>query len=316
MKKWLREYRLVPVLLIAAGCLFALKALGLVFDGGYTLGQRLSRTDTITITTVPQMASSTPLRSESRPLELAGMQPSGQRSWMQEMFNYPDVTGSVATPRVANPRDQTIITGSVGATKPKDTAPPKSEPPGGQVQAPETKPAANTKPANPPPPGTPVVMDPSRPTSAAERAILERLHQRRQELDARAREIEIRESLLKAAEKKVEERIAELKSVEARVTAGLQKKDDAEASRFKGIVTMYETMKPRDAAKIFERLDMRVLLDVSTQINPRRMSEILALMTPEAAEKLTVELATRVSGGERTLNPNDLPKIDGKPTGG
>ena len=100
------------------------------------------------------------------------------------------------------------------------------------------------------------------------------------------------------------------------LTAGLQKKDDAEASRFKGIVTMYETMKPRDAAKIFERLDMRVLLDVSTQINPRRMSEILALMTPEAAEKLTVELATRISGGERTLNPNDLPKIDGKQSGG
>jgi hypothetical protein len=36
----------------------------------------------------------------------------------------------------------------------------------------------------------------------------------------------------------------------------------------------------------------------------------------DAAEKLTVELATRISGGERMLNPNDLPKIEGKQTGG
>jgi hypothetical protein len=45
------------------------------------------------------------------------------------------------------------------------------------------------------------------------------------------------------------------------------------------------------------------------------MSEIMAQMTPEAAERLTVELAAK-SGGERTLNPSNLPKIDGRPSGG
>ena len=108
-----------------------------------------------------------------------------------------------------------------------------------------------------------------RPGSAAERSILERLQQRRQELEARARELDMRESLLKAAEKKIEARIAELKAAEARLTAGLQKKDEADAARFKGIVTMYESMKPKEAAKIFDRLDMRVLLDVTSQIKPR-----------------------------------------------
>ena len=43
------------------------------------------------------------------------------------------------------------------------------------------------------------------PVSASERAILERLQARRQELEQRAREIEIRESLLKAAEKRIED---------------------------------------------------------------------------------------------------------------
>ena len=54
---------------------------------------------------------------------------------------------------------------------------------------------------------------------------------------------------------------------------------------------MYENMKAKDAARIFDRLDMRILLEVATQINPRRMSDILAQMSPEAAERLTVELA-------------------------
>ena len=47
--------------------------------------------------------------------------------------------------------------------------------------------------------------------SAGERAVLESLQQRRQELETRAREIEVRDSLLKAAEKRIEQRLQELK---------------------------------------------------------------------------------------------------------
>jgi hypothetical protein len=43
------------------------------------------------------------------------------------------------------------------------------------------------------------------------------------------------------------------------------------------------------------------------------MSEIMAVMSPEAAERLTVELATQ-SPADRTVNPASLPKIDGRPT--
>ncbi len=34
-------------------------------------------------------------------------------------------------------------------------------------------------------------------------------------------------------------------------------KDESEAARFKSLVTMYENMKAKDAAKIFDRLDMQ-----------------------------------------------------------
>ena len=125
----------------------------------------------------------------------------------------------------------------------------------------------------------------------------------------------MRESLLKAAEKRLDAKVAELKDVEARVNTAMGNRDKAEAQRFKSLVTMYENMKPKDAARIFDRLDMKILVEVATQINPRKMSEILAQMSPEAAERLTVELANRAARTAKSQNPDQLPKIEGKPSG-
>ena len=134
--------------------------------------------------------------------------------------------------------------------------------------------------------------------SASERAILERLQSRRQELEARAREIDIRESLLKSAEKRIEIKVEEMKAVESRISTASGHKSETDAARFKGIITMYEGMKPKDAAKVFDRLEMSVLFEIASQIAPRKMSDILGLMQPEAAERLTVEMARRAGIGQ------------------
>jgi flagellar motility protein MotE (MotC chaperone) len=84
-------------------------------------------------------------------------------------------------------------------------------------------------------------------------------------------------------------------------------------AQFKKVVTMYENMKAKDAAKIFDGLDMTVLLDVAKEINPRRMSDILALMTPENAQRLTIELAARAAQKDQP-QAAELPKIQGRPT--
>jgi flagellar motility protein MotE (MotC chaperone) len=85
--------------------------------------------------------------------------------------------------------------------------------------------------------------------------------------------------------------------------------------RLKGLITMYENMKPRDAAKIFNGLEDGVLVDVASKINPRTMAEILAQMQPEVAQHLTVELASKAQQLPAPgAAPGDLPKIDGQPT--
>jgi flagellar motility protein MotE (MotC chaperone) len=298
----LRDLRLVPVVLIATIALFALKALGLVLDGGYLFDNPSNLRDNTEITGTIAAPGPAGLKPPGRnpavsnPVvsKTAASKPPPKQSWAQEMFNFPDATGSVgAAPVPARPD----ITGSA-----EETPSPPQESAAKKAQEPPPRPN-----------GTPVPLENDRPVSPAERAILESLQKRRAELDARSRELDVREDLLRAAEKRVGGRIDELKDLEARVGAILQQKDEGEAARFKNVVTMYENMKAKDAAKIFDGLDIRILLDVAKEINPRRMSDILALMTPENAQRLTIELAVRSAQKDPT-QAAELPKIQGRPS--
>jgi flagellar motility protein MotE (MotC chaperone) len=289
MMRFVREFRLIPVVLLATISLFVLKVSGLFFDGGYTLRSAPVLPERI----VTESAANAPAPGDTP----ANGTVRGRISWAQDMFNFPEGDAAPRPERVPDTAaDNALVTGSVEAKK-------------------DDKPAEkNPQPANPPPQpplGTLVPVDPQMP--AGERAILERLGERRQQLEARARELEIRENLLKSAEKRLETRGSELKDMETRLGGSGQKREENVAAQLKGLVIMYENMKAKDAARIFDRLEMRVLLEVATQINPRRMADIMAQMQPEAAEKLTVEIANRASPVEKTLIGNDLPKIDGRP---
>ena len=277
MMRWVRELQLIPVVLLATAGLAALKLLGLVLDGGYLL------------TDIDVAAMDRPIHVErdsdtgattatNNKLSL----PQSGLSWAQQVLGYPDITGSVAAEKQAEKNAER----ATGAPPAK----PEKQPDGRVIDL-------ATKPASP-----------------AERAILERLQERRQELESRGREIELRENLLKAAEKKYEDPASELRELESGAGSALKRKEDAEAQRLKNLVTTYENMKAKDAARIFDRLEMRILVDVASQINPRRMSDILGQMSSEAAERLTVELANRANGkGESGTDINSLPKIEGTP---
>jgi flagellar motility protein MotE (MotC chaperone) len=205
---------------------------------------------------------------------------STKQSWAQETFNFP---GGNKTEAAAD------ITGSVDEKKEEKS---KEEKPKEERLKEEAAKPAVAPPEVAKPEGAAVVPAQGAPVSPSERAILERLQSRRQELEARAREIDIRESLLKAAEKRIESKVQEMK-------------------HFKGIITMYESMKPKDAAKVFDRLEMPVLFEIASQIAPRKMSDILGLMSTEAAERLTTEMARR-AGPDKSASGADLPKIEGK----
>jgi flagellar motility protein MotE (MotC chaperone) len=172
----------------------------------------------------------------------------------------------------------------------------------------ETTGAAPAKKPAPPPEAEkkgeplPQPLPPAQP-SAAEREVLEKLSERRKQLEERAKELELREELLKSAEKLTQERIDELKKAESRGEAAEAKP----AVELKALVTMYESMKPRDAAKVFEKMSPQRLAPLARQMQPKKLAEILAQMSPDAAEKLTFVLMPQPAARPAVLPPESQP---------
>jgi flagellar motility protein MotE (MotC chaperone) len=129
--------------------------------------------------------------------------------------------------------------------------------------------------------------------SEAELAVLQGLASRREELDRRGGDLEQREALLKAAEQRIEAKVQELKQLQGTMESLIRKYDDEEEARKKSLVKIFETMKPAEAARIFEQMDLPVLLDIIERMKERNAAPVLAQMHPARAKQVTAELARR-----------------------
>jgi len=130
--------------------------------------------------------------------------------------------------------------------------------------------------------------------SAAEVDVLSSLAKRREQLDARARDLDMRANLLAAAETRVEGKIQTLKELQDKITALLGQRDSEQEDQIKSLVKTYSTMKAKDAARIFNTLDDGVLIPVAQEMKSDALAPILAAMNPDAAQKLTLKLANRL----------------------
>jgi len=169
------------------------------------------------------------------------------------------------------------------------------------VPTPESAPAAaasNNPTATPsaPQPSPEPMAQPSQdagpsPVSDAEKTVLLELRQRRQELDARDAALAARESVLAAAEQKLTARVAELQALQKKLEALDAARKERDDASWQGLVKLYEAMKPRDAATIFNDLDMPVLLQVVNRMKEAKAAPVLAAMQPDKARDLTAKLA-------------------------
>jgi len=154
--------------------------------------------------------------------------------------------------------------------------------------------------AAPPPPSAPPAAAGDKPRAFDPMAItptevelLQKLAERRAELDKRAAEISQREVLLQATEQRIDEKIAKLAALEKEIGGIADKQSAEDDARIKSLVKIYETMKPQDAARILEQLDMPVLLGVVEHMKELKTSAILASMDPGKARAITDALAMR-----------------------
>ncbi len=129
--------------------------------------------------------------------------------------------------------------------------------------------------------------------SRAEMTLLEDLRARRRELENRERKVELRERLLATTEQRIDRRIGEMRAIEKHIAELVAEHEKRQDEQIQSVVSMYEKMKPKDAAQIFQRLDMDIQTAVATRMKESKMAALLAQMDPEAAKMLTTQLAQR-----------------------
>jgi flagellar motility protein MotE (MotC chaperone) len=145
-------------------------------------------------------------------------------------------------------------------------------------------------------PGAPAAAETARPKapphfSAAEVEVLQELAKRRDTLDQRQADQDRRELTLKAAEQRIDGKIAQLKDLQTRIDAQIAKSEAADDERIKSLVHIYENMKPKDAATIFEGMELPSLLQLLTRMKDLKTAPILAAMAPDKARAVTIAMA-------------------------
>lgn len=121
--------------------------------------------------------------------------------------------------------------------------------------------------------------------------LLQNLSVRRGELDRKEQRLDERESLLAAAEARIDAKIEEMKSLKEAIDGLVKTKEEQEDDRIKKLISVYEKMKPKDAARIWNDLDMNILLQVALGMREANTAAVLSQMTPDRARALTAELA-------------------------
>lgn len=117
------------------------------------------------------------------------------------------------------------------------------------------------------------------------------LAKRREALEKREKEMAVREALLNAAERELDQKVRELSTIRAQIEAAMKQQSEEENARINSLVKIYEGMKPKDAASIFNTLDLEVLMVIMQRMSERKSSAIISEMNPDRARTITIMMA-------------------------
>jgi flagellar motility protein MotE (MotC chaperone) len=315
--------RLLPIVIFAAAALLLFKGVGILTSGGYVLTGTTTAlasgaapapaedapAGALTPATEPTMTDTSPTLDDGAPtLAAAGAAEPGAEPGHEPAADGDHPAAPAAATDPAHAGDEAATTAPTapdiacpavdrGLTRHEIGAAISDATKGEEVLGecpddPRAEGVPKTKDSN----GNHVPLSAETGTPPTEASLLERLAQRRAELDAQESELSMREALVAAAEKRIDERTAALQQLEQKINALVDEKKAMEEGEFKALVVMYEGMKPAEAATIFNDLDLNVLLRIARAMSPRKMAPIMAKMSPGRAQQLTVHMADAESG--------------------
>jgi flagellar motility protein MotE (MotC chaperone) len=127
--------------------------------------------------------------------------------------------------------------------------------------------------------------------TAGEIEVLKQLSSRRVALDQREQDVAQKSAILQAAEIRVDQKVKQMEALRNQLQGMLTQLDEQQQAQIANLVKIYETMKPKDAARILQTLEMPVLLGVMQQMKPARSAPILAEMDVIKSKDVTLQLS-------------------------
>ncbi len=124
-------------------------------------------------------------------------------------------------------------------------------------------------------------------------ALLAALATRNEFLDKRQRKLEEYEQSLAFAKDRVQEQIDVLAAAEKKLTSTIAVTETAAENDLARLTSVYENMKPKQAATLFEEMSPEFAAGFVGRMRPDAAAQIMAGLSPQAAYTISVILAGR-----------------------
>ncbi len=138
-----------------------------------------------------------------------------------------------------------------------------------------------------PVPGSEKNAAPAKTFSQSEIAILQELAERREALDIRSKEIDKKAVQLKVTEEEIGKKLTQLQNYEKKLRSLMKEYTAKEKEKLNALVKMYASMKPKDAARIFNTLDIEITTALVREMKPSTSSAIISQMNADKAREIT-----------------------------
>jgi flagellar motility protein MotE (MotC chaperone) len=123
--------------------------------------------------------------------------------------------------------------------------------------------------------------------------LLDEMTAREARLDADEAALADRRAALALVDAEIARKLEELAAAEDSLRRTLAIAETAAEDDIARLTRVYETMKPKQAAALFEQMDARFASGFLARMRPEAAAEIMAGLSPEAAHRLSVVLAGR-----------------------
>lgn len=131
-------------------------------------------------------------------------------------------------------------------------------------------------------------------TSSAEfQHLLTLFQERERALEMREKEFEDRRIALEIADEALERKLAALTEAEQKLRKTLALADVAAEDDLTRLTEVYEKMKPKESAALFEEMDSRFAAGFLARMRPEAAAQIMAGLSPTVAYTISVVLAGR-----------------------